>query len=324
MDAIVKQSYFEKLNEINNSNMGRGITVKKDGKVICNLDVNLSTSKPLISVPSKAVLDQTILFDVVTSIGKYKEYSFGELTKLELPKQNTPDLNVPLEQKEIEEYKATRKTYDGKSVLEERYIPYVTIFSPAIKTDITIFIDILTCDMFFISGLEYILDSSIKVDPKVLINVTGYKLGGKPVSPSAAITPSNNFSLDTQSYSELYGLMSTVKDDLLAEDPDVKAYGVVFSKELPRQTTTNNFPILYDKVIGRDQKEVQIARQDGYPSIIIQIGKVGKFFKKGTPDDQKKLYNWVLYGSTPTRIMAMDNGLWCDKDTILSTVISLF
>lgn len=328
---LSKESYFKELDKVNDDKMCRRMVVEINGKEQCTLHISLPTAKPLITTPSDTTLSELTLFNVDVKVGEYKTYTFKEDTLVDLSLRNlnrspVPELNLPLpDPKLIPEYKKTRTDIlGGKMDGQERYIPYVTIFNPVLKTDATIFIDKKHGDMFYITGLGFLLDEKVQ-SSKTPIVVRGHAIGGRIVPRDysdllAPVTPSYAYPYEKAIID--FGKDISVDKTSLHDNAqgDIKAYGVVFTKELPANGTNNCFTVIYDKA-SKNGTEVQIARQDGTPSILVQLGKAKRFFKQGAGVN---VYSWILYCSSPTRINILPNGEVTDPETILSFIIDLY
>lgn len=327
MNAQTLISYKNYLNRENNEKTVRRIVITKDGVTKCKLDVSLRHSKPFITTPSDVVLSDLILFDVKCELGKYKDYLFKEGTITSLINSNlqiTEELKKSsLTQEEKTNYISSRCDIHGDAMSEDRYIPYVTVFNPILKTDMTVLIDKLHGDMFYISGLSFLLDSEITVDSDP-INIEGYAIGCQynMKQDATSFTPSNVYKYDKDASSYFSCNIKTDKTALHNEDPDVKAYGVAFTKELPSNISQNNFPIIYDKVVGRGGVEVQVCRQDAIPSVVVQLGKVEKFFQDSFSN--KSVFSWIIYCSNLKRVNIKPNEMTKNPKTIISVIFDLY
>lgn len=324
-------SYYTSLDKLNNNKKNRRMTISGPNGDVCNLIVTLNNNKPFITLPDSNIIDSLVLFDVTCELGKYKSYTFKEHTITSIKDQNVTagNLKSELTQQEISDYLNTRSDIKGGSLNgASRYLPYLTIFNPVIKTDMTIFIDKLHGDMFYVSGLQFLLSNSVDINDKVVLEVNGHAIGNRidfnsSLNVKGPLTPSQSIAYDDSIHSPFGNLMNLNVATLTAQDTDVKAFGVAFTKELP-STTSTNFPIIYDKVTGRGGVEVQVCRQDSIPSIIVQLGKVKKFFDQGTPNDQMVLHSWLLYCSHLTRVNIFPNGSIENRDSIISVILDLY
>lgn len=332
MDDQLKY-YHSNLDMKNNSKTSRRMKISKNGNVVCNLNIAISKSKPIITLPSQKVLDQLNMFDVDVEIGKYKDYIFGEntLTSFKGVAVQSPgytELGRGLTGQEVNDYIATRKDVAGNLLGDERYIPYLTVFNPILRTDMVIFLDKLHGDMFYIAGLQFLLDDAVDVSSNLTVDVTGYSISGRIAvgqtsDTTKIMTPSQTFTYDQNMQSDFGKHMNLDKATLLNPDPDVKAFGVAFTKELPHMAGNTSFPIIYDKV-NKGGTEVQVCRQDSIPSIIVQLGKLNKFYATGTPNDRKNVFGWLLYCSHLTRVNITPNENIKDRDAIISVIFELF
>lgn len=319
------QGYYTKLDNLNNHITNRYIRIEKNGKLVVDLNVILTSSKPLINTPPNLKSNMEF-FRVDHEIGKYQDYSFKEGTILNLKKdRNNLDPNPDrLSPQEEADYLAKRLDTDGQSLSQGRYIPYLTIINPVTRTDITILIDKKHGDMFCIAGLNLILDDIVINKDRVRL-VRGYRIGGAysgdPLVLTDNITPSSDVSVipnpDIGKNFEYANLLN--------QDSDVSAYGIVFTKELPANSSSPNFPTVYDFLTSpTGTKNVQVARQDSYPCIYIQLGKLNKFFKASVSQDEKKVYNWNIISNHITRISLSYNDNVSSEETILGLVLNLY
>lgn len=332
MDDQLKY-YHSNLDAKNNSKTSRRMKISKNGNVVCNLNIDISKSKPIITLPSQKVLDQLNMFDVDVEIGKYKDYVFGEntLTNFKGVSVQSPgysELSRDLTPQEVNDYIATRKDISGNTLGDERYIPYLTVFNPVLRTDMVIFLDKLHGDMFYIAGLQFLLDDGVDVSNNLVIDVTGYSISGRLAVGQTSdvtkiMTPSQSFTYDQNIQSDFGKHMNLDKASLLNPDPDVKAFGVAFTKELPHLAGNTSFPIIYDKV-SKGGVEVQVCRQDSIPSIIVQLGKLNKFYAPTAPNERKNVFGWLLYCSHLTRVNIIPNENIKDRDAIISVIFELF
>lgn len=324
-------NYYLRLNIANNNKNVRKMTISNASGDKCHLSISVLQSKPIITLPDATIMDKLTLFDVDVSIGEYKTFTFKESTITSIKDQNTtsPELRKDLTQQEINDYLATRLDIKGLPLQgNSRYIPYITVFNPVLKTDMTIFIDKLHGDMFYISGLQFLLSDAVDVADATEIEVMGYSINGRiditsSSSARTCLTPSQAVTYDTGIMSDFGKHMNFDTTQLWNADPDVKAYGVAFTKELP-STPGTNFPIIYDKVIGRGGTEVQVCRQDSVPSVVVNLGKIRKLYQQGTTDNNMSVYGWLLYCSHLTRVNILPNGIIKDKDAIISVILDLY
>lgn len=320
------QGYYERLDVLNNNINNRHIRIEKNSKLVADLRVTLASSKPIINTPEFIQRDM-MLYQVQHEIGKYQDYTFKEATITVLPTNTNnyhTDLPHPNDQ-ERADYLKRRLDTDGNDMSNGRYIPYLTIINPVTRTDITIFIDKKHGDMFCVSGLNFLLKANLELNTDLPILTKGYRIGGKYtgslLTPTEQLTPSATVTVE-----DIPDIGNKFEySNLLNQDSDVLAFGIVFTKELPSNSSSANFPTVYDFLEGpTGVKNVQLARQDSYPCIYVKLGKLSKFLKPNLLPEQKKVFNWVIYNSHITRMSLRYNSETSNENTMLGVILNLY
>lgn len=246
----------------NNSRNYRNMKISKGGVLIANLNIILQTGSPLIAVPK---MFQNIKIKDITFKGPGNNPAFEDYVYEEFL-QTTGDI-LEVSPTVYNRLLSERSTLDGIEY-DTRYKVLATVVNPNNGLSYTFFLDTLHADIFYLTGLDIMLDEDITLissERNNIINVKGYSVITDTFSrfKYRAFKITDNLSNPTSSvYSSIKQLNYNMKL------PNLKAYLVPCNKDLFIANGANIVPTIYDKELSPN-REIQIAK---YPMIVIELG----------------------------------------------------
>lgn len=255
------RSYMHK-DGYNNSRNYRNMRIKKGGKLIANLNIILQTGSPLVAIPN---MFHNIKIKDIDSKGPGNNTAFEKYVYEEFLQTSgdilsvTPDIYNRL----IEE----RSTLDGIQY-DTRYKVLANVVNPNNGLSYTFFLDTYHADIFYLTGLDIIVDEDIVLlssENNNILNVKGYSVITDTFNrfKYRAFKITDNLSNPTSSvYSSIRQLNYNMKL------PNLSAYLVPCNKDLFIANGANIVPTIYDKEISTN-REIQIAK---YPMIVVEFG----------------------------------------------------
>ena len=248
--------------DYNNSRNYRNMRIIKDGRLVANLNIILQSGSPLIAIPK--------MFQDI----KIKEISF-----------KTPGNNPAFEDFRYEEFLQTngdevevspqvynaliseRATLDGITY-DTRYKVLTTVVNPNNGLSYTFFLDTYHADIFYLTGLDLMLDDTITLlssETNNIMNVKGYSVITDVLSRFKYRPYKITDNISNPSSSVYSSIRQLNYNMTLA---NMTAYLVPCNKDLFISNGMNIVPTIYDKELSPN-REIQIAK---YPMIVIEFG----------------------------------------------------
>lgn len=246
----------------NNDRNYRNMRIIKDGKVVANLNVMLQSGSPLVAIPKmfQDIKIKDITFKKPGSNQAFEDFRYEEFLQT---RGDILEVSPTVYNGLITE----RASIDGIQY-DTRYKVLTTVVNPNNGLSYTFFLDTYHADIFYLTGLDLMLDDTITLissESNNIMNVKGYSVITDVLSrfKYRPYKITDNLSNPTSSvYSSIKQLNYNMK---LA---NMSAYLVPCNKDLFISNGMNIVPTIYDKEISPN-REIQIAK---YPMIVVEFG----------------------------------------------------